>query len=290
MTDLLAPYRARVDQQLDIHLNRQDVPARLLEAMRYSVFIGGKRIRPALVYLATEATGGELVKADRTACAVEMIHAYSLIHDDLPSMDDDALRRGQPTSHIKFDEATAILAGDALQALAFETLATDTAIEAGTRAALVARLAHAAGPGGMVGGQMTDLLSEDRTISESELEQMHHCKTGALISASVVAGATITGAEADVTGALERFGFALGLAFQVQDDILDVTGETHVIGKQVGADEARRKTTFVSLHGMDAAREHLERLHAEALEALQILGPGGEKLRKLADFVINRDH
>jgi len=262
----------------------------LLEAMRYAIFNGGKRVRPALVYLAAEALGADLARADSTACAVEMIHAYSLIHDDLPSMDDDDLRRGQPTCHIKFDEATAILAGDALHSLAFEIVARDPALAAETRVELIGRISAAAGPTGMVGGQVIDLQSENRTVDDATLEHMHRSKTGALLSASVVCGGIIADAPPALADALARYGYALGLAFQVRDDILDEIGDTEVIGKRAGADQARRKTTFVSVHGLNSASARLDDLRLEAIGALDPLGETGARLRQLADFVARRDH
>lgn len=285
----LAVYQARIEEKLSGYLTDRTVPVRLADAMHYAVMGGGKRIRPALVYLSTEACGAPLIMADATASAVEMIHAYSLIHDDLPCMDDDDLRRGQPTCHIKFDEATAILAGDALQAAAFSAIANDENLPDRTRLELIRRLSLAAGAAGMVGGQMTDLLSEQNQVSEAALVQMHHAKTGALISASVVAGGIIAGADQPVVDALARYGYGLGLAFQVRDDILDMTGETAVIGKRTGADAARRKTTFVSVHGLNSATAQLDTLRREAIAALDTLGEAGEKLRDLADFVAYRD-
>ena len=285
----LSSYTARVESRLERYLSGNGVHPGLLDAMRYAVFNGGKRIRPALVYLAAEASSTVLEPADATACAVEMIHAYSLVHDDLPAMDDDDLRRGQPTCHIKFGEATAILAGDALQAAAFEAVATDDHLTSETRIEIIRRLASAAGPAGMVGGQMTDLQSENQQISEAALVKMHREKTGALISASVVVGAIIGGAPPHMVNALGRYGFALGLAFQVKDDILDATGDTAIIGKRAGADEARLKTTFVSVHGLDSATAQLGTLRREAIAALDSLGPSGEKLRQLAHFVADRD-
>jgi geranylgeranyl diphosphate synthase type II len=290
MIEVLADYQRRVEEHLDACLDSASIPSRLLEAMRYAVFNGGKRIRPALVYMAAEALGAALSRADSTACAIEMIHAYSLIHDDLPSMDDDDLRRGQPTCHIKFDEATAILAGDALHSLAFEIVARDPALAAGTRVELIGRISAAAGPTGMVGGQVIDLQSENRTVDDATLEHMHRSKTGALLSASVVCGGIIADAPPVLADALARYGYALGLAFQVRDDILDEIGDTEVIGKRTGADHARRKTTFVSVHGLDSAGARLDELRLEAIDALAPLGETGAGLRQLADFVARRDH
>lgn len=286
----LSSYRTRVEQQLEARLEFEGAPRRLLDAMHYALFNGGKRIRPALVYLGTEAAGAGLDAADATACAVEMVHAYSLIHDDLPSMDDDDLRRGKPTCHVKFGEATAILAGDALQAAAFGAIAADDRLTEATRVRLMARLATAIGAAGMVGGQMTDLESEHVEISEATLVQMHRAKTGALISASIVAGAIIADAPPVIVAALERYGDALGLAFQVKDDLLDATGDTAVIGKRAGADADRQKTTFVSVHGLKSASAQLDTLRREAIGAVEALGAAGGKLRQLADFVADRDH
>jgi farnesyl diphosphate synthase/geranylgeranyl diphosphate synthase type II len=290
MINALPHYKARINEQLDRYLKRDDIPAVLLEAMHYALFNGGKRIRPTLVYLATEALGCPEKLAHSTACAVEFIHAYSLIHDDLPAMDDDDLRRGQPTCHIKFGEATAILAGDALQAMAFEVIATDDALSPGIRIALVRELAIAAGAAGMVAGQHIDLSSEDVLIDEKTLENMHQRKTGDLISASVASAAIIANADAGVKNALKDFGYSLGLAFQVRDDILDEVGDTKVIGKPAGSDKHKRKSTFVSIHGMNSAAAQLDDLRARAIDALAPLGEAGDKLRAMADFVANRDH
>lgn len=288
--DILSPYRSRIDTELTRHLTLGDTPATLAEAMRYAVFNGGKRIRPCLVYLATEALGADLALADRTACAVEYIHAYSLVHDDLPAMDDDELRRGKPTCHIKFGEAAAILAGDALQGLAYELVAGDEALTPHARLAIITALSKATGASGMVGGQMIDLESENVAIDAQTLRSMHHAKTGDLISASVSAGGLIAGASEPETNALREYGYALGLAFQVRDDILDETGDTDVMGKQAGADKARRKSTFVSLHGLNSAHAQLDDLRQAAIGALAPLGPGAGKLTELANFVATRNH
>jgi len=290
MSDALRQYRARIDQKLDRFLTRTDFPPQLLEAMRYAVFNGGKRIRPTLVYLATEALGKPLSQADSTACAVEFIHAYSLIHDDLPAMDDDDLRRGKPTCHIQFNEATAILAGDALQALAFETIAADETIPVHIRLALIQHFAAAAGGSGMVGGQAIDLASEQIEIDAKTLEHMHRRKTGDLIAASVVAGALLANAAPDITRALADFGYALGLAFQIKDDILDEIGNTEVIGKRAGSDASLRKSTFVSVHGLNEATAQLDDQRLVAVAALAPLGAQGAGLVAMAEFVTNRDH
>lgn len=289
MTDL-APWQARVDEHLEHFLALGDTPDTLAAAMHYAVMAGGKRVRPCLVYLATRAAGGKADAADATACAIEMIHAYSLAHDDLPAMDDDELRRGNPTCHRQFDEATAILAGDALQARAFEIVADDQSLDENQRLAIVARLAAAAGPAGMVGGQIIDLASEDLEIDDATLIDMHQRKTGALIAASVICGGICANATPALTRSLGDFGYSLGLAFQVRDDILDETGDTERMGKQQGADKHRRKSTFVSLYGLDGATEKLEALRNTALTALAPLGSAGVELAGITDFITARDH
>ncbi len=282
--------KERVDQKLSSVLKATHGQPELLEAMSYGVFNGGKRIRPILVYLTCQALGTDLASADTSACAVELIHAYSLIHDDLPAMDDDDLRRGLPTCHIQFGEATAILAGDALQTLAFEILANDTKLEPAIRLQLISTLTHACGCNGMIAGQMIDLASENASIDVATLEAMHHRKTGDMISASLQCAAIVSAAEARVVTALTRFGFALGLAFQIRDDILDVTGSEAEIGKPVGSDELNRKTTFVSVFGLEQAAQKLNVLLNEAETALVPLGDNARDLRALARFVIQRNH
>ena len=290
MPDLLNIYQQRIHEQLDAYLQDDQVPASLLAAMRYAVFNGGKRIRPSLIYMTSMVLGASLEKADKTACAIEMIHCYSLIHDDLPCMDDDDLRRGQPTVHIQFDEATAILAGDALQAYAFELIAGDATLPHNTRLAVIGILAKAAGPAGMVGGQALDLAAESRQITHLELETMHRRKTGDLISACLAAGARIGGADPATEQALIDYGYALGLAFQVRDDILDYTGDTQVLGKPSGSDQDNAKSTFISTHGLSAASAQLDTLHQTAIGALKPLGKTAEPLSALADFIARRDH
>jgi geranylgeranyl diphosphate synthase type II len=225
------------------------------------------------------------------ACAVELIHAYSLVHDDLPAMDNDELRRGRPTAHIAFDEATAILAGDALQALAFEWLAEAPEIEAPARLAMIRELAHASGHSGMVGGQAIDLESVGKSLTLAQLESMHRHKTGALIEASVRIGAlTAPGVSKQSLDALTAYAKALGLAFQVQDDLLDIEGDTETIGKPQGSDIARAKPTYPALLGLAGAREHLSSLLSSALESLQGFGPEADPLRAMADYVVARTH
>lgn len=265
-------------------------PVELHRAMRYAVLGGGKRLRPLLVYAAGIALDANLDALDAAACAVEFIHAYSLVHDDLPAMDDDALRRGRPTCHIVFGEAMAILAGDALQALAFEILADATDIDdADTRLRMLQVLGRACGAEGMAGGQAFDLAAVGQRLGLAELERMHDYKTGALIRASVMLGALASGCRDDATlDALDRFGRAVGLAFQVRDDILDVEGDAAVIGKTQGKDAAADKPTFVSIIGMDASRHRLGELVGEALTAVEPLGERGHTLAALARFAVER--
>ncbi|MFC0267482.1 (2E,6E)-farnesyl diphosphate synthase [Kushneria aurantia] len=286
---LMSVLRERVAQRLDTLLAPGSEPApRLLEAMRYSVLGGGKRLRPILVYAAGEALGASRRDLDTPAAAVELIHAYSLVHDDLPGMDDDDLRRGRPTCHRAFDEATALLAGDALQTLAFEALAASGQPRA---AAMVARLAGGAGHAGMAGGQALDLAAVGQQLDVEALMQIHHHKTGALIEASLSLGALAAPevSEAQLT-ALARYGRAVGLAFQIQDDILDVTASTEVLGKTQGADALRDKPTYPALLGLDEAQRRARGLLDDALAALAVLGERGTLLAALARYVIERRH
>jgi len=265
--------------------------ARLYEAMRYSVMNGGKRVRPLLAYAACQALGGEAEQANGAACAVELIHAYSLVHDDLPAMDDDDLRRGQPTTHKKFDEACAILAGDGLQSLAFSALLDPrlNTADAEIRLQMVSALALAAGPAGMVGGQAIDLGSVGIKLDQQALEYMHRHKTGALIEASVKLGALATGrAEKSELKALQTYAQAIGLAFQVQDDILDVESDTQTLGKRQGADIARDKPTYPALLGLEAAKAYALELRDLALHALRPFDASAEPLRDLARYIVDR--
>ncbi len=285
-------YRAQVEKALEQRLPGPDIhPSGLHRAMRYSVLGGGKRIRPVLVYAAGAAVGVEASKLDGPASAVEMIHAYSLVHDDLPAMDDDDLRRGKPTCHKAFDEATAILVGDALQALAFQTLIDDPAMgrDAGMRLKLVEVLARAAGSRGMVGGQAIDLDAVGKELSLAELENMHIHKTGALIRASVLMGALSQPAITwETRRRLDRYAKCIGLAFQILDDILDVTSDTHTLGKTQGADIALGKPTYPALLGLDGARRHAQALHEEALDSLRPFGGAADTLRWVAGYIIGR--
>jgi farnesyl diphosphate synthase len=279
----------RAEQALEHRLPvAEQSPAPLHTAMRYAVLGGGKRLRPLLVYAAAHACGENGPLLDGAACAVELIHAYSLVHDDLPAMDDDALRRGRPTCHIVFGEAMAILAGDALQALAFEILANDDGDAAiGMEKQRV--LGRACGAEGMAGGQALDLAAVGRTLTLTELEHMHACKTGALIRASVRLGALTAGANAATLGRLDRYADAVGLAFQVRDDILDVEGDAAVIGKTAGKDAAADKPTFPSIIGIDASRARLRELTATALDAVAPLGEAGTLLQELALYAAHRN-
>jgi len=265
---------------------------RLLEAMRYSTLAGGKRVRPVLVYATGESLGAPLELLDAAAAAVELIHVYSLVHDDLPAMDNDDLRRGRPTCHRAFDEATAILVGDALQARAFEVLAQAPAsINANARLEMLRVLADAIGTRGMAGGQAIDLESVKQTLSESALELMHRQKTGALIQASVLLGAISAGGlDAPLRAALAEFGAEIGLAFQIQDDILDVEGTTSTLGKRAGADADRIKPTYPSVMGLEKSREQAFARRDRAIAALDPWGERFAALREFANFLVARAH
>lgn len=260
----------------------------LIDAMGYSLLLGGKRLRPILTLAAAQACGGATAATRAAAVALEAIHAYSLIHDDLPAMDNDSLRRGQPTCHIAYGEATAILAGDALQALAFDQLVRADA-SATIRLALIEHLSQAAGALGMVAGQALDMAATNQAIDLAALELMHRHKTGALIEAAVLMGALSAGEDAPARlDALGRYARAIGLAFQVQDDILDVTGDTATLGKQQGADVHLNKSTYVSLLGLSAARQHAHRLVDDALQSIALFDERAEPLRALARYIIAR--
>ena len=283
----LSDYQGRVHAMLARALPpASEPPRRLHEAMRYAVLNGGKRIRAILVIATGEALHADSARLEAPACAVELIHAYSLVHDDLPSMDDDDLRRGVPTCHRAFGEATALLAGDALQALAFETLARTPAPDAGE---LVRVLAGASGSRGMAGGQAVDLESVGRTLTLEQLERMHLHKTGALIEASVRLGALSAGArDPEVLDRLGEYARCIGLAFQIRDDVLDVEGETETLGKRRGADVALDKPTYPAILGLDASRAHARALHERASERLAPFGRDADFLRALSEFVVNR--
>jgi len=292
LSDILQRYREQVERALELLLNLPGTPAGPLhEAMRYATLGGGKRIRASLVYAAGEALGAQGPDLDVPACAVELVHSYSLVHDDLPCMDNDDLRRGRPSCHRAFDEATALLAGDALQSLAFELLASDDRLRvtADRRLRMIATLAQAIGARGMAGGQAIDLAAVGRRLRPEELEVMHQQKTGALIRAAVMLGALSAppAPEALMSG-LSDYGEAMGLAFQIVDDILDVEGETARLGKTAGADRARDKPTYPSILGLEGAKARAQELHARALVSLRPLGDNSEVLAGIADFILQR--
>lgn len=265
------------------------VPQRLHQAMRYAVLDGGKRVRPLLAFAAGELVGAEVERVNYAAAAVELIHAYSLVHDDMPCMDDDVLRRGKPTCHVEYDEATALLVGDALQSLAFQLLSEHSLSDDATRQlAMIKLLATASGSHGMAGGQAIDLAGVGQTLTLPELEFMHIHKTGALIRAAVLLGAQCGESDAPQMAKLDHFGKCVGLAFQVVDDVLDSEADTATLGKTAGKDAVHNKPTYVSLLGLSDAREMAQRLHREALESLAEFGEAARRLRDLADFIVLR--
>lgn len=298
--DWLRQHQNRAQALIEHHVPQQHplVP-QLHEAMHYAAAMGGKRVRPLLVWAAGECVQGDAKALDRAACAVELVHAYSLVHDDLPCMDDDVLRRGQPTTHVRFGEALALLAGDALQALAYEVLTPDGEIAPALQARLCALLARASGADGMAGGQTLDILATGGAVSGDDLMHMHRRKTGALLKASVLMGAACGGigpssATTPTYKALEIYGDAVGLAFQVVDDILDVTADSHTLGKTAGKDAQQNKSTYVSALGLDAARTLAHGLRDKAQAALDTLAPpqrvASRRLRELADLIVLRGH
>ena len=290
--DTLLRYRERIERALDARLpSVTAAPARLHEAMRYATLGGGKRVRACLVYAAGTALGAREELLDAPACAIEFIHAYSLAHDDLPCMDDDDLRRGKPSCHRAYDQATALLAGDALQTLAFEILATEPGLSASParRLEMIAALARAAGAAGMAGGQAIDLASVGKKLAPEELQDMHARKTGALIHAAVRLGALAAEPpDRRLLTALDAYGHAVGLAFQIADDVLDVEGETATLGKQPGVDQARGKPTYAALLGTEGAKAKAKALLDRALESLAPLGDNGAVLAVLARYIVER--
>jgi geranylgeranyl pyrophosphate synthase len=286
-------YRRRVDQKLaDVLRAGHEVPDRLLDAMRYSVLGGGKRVRPLLVYASGELVGAAEDALDPLAAAVELIHAYSLVHDDLPAMDDDDLRRGRPTTHRQFDEATAILAGDALQALAFEVLATDSKLAARPQAQvkMLAWLTRAAGPAGMVGGQALDMAAEGRRIDERGLERIHRGKTGALIRASIMMPSELGLMSDEQRANLDVFARDIGLVFQIRDDLLEVEQDTATLGKNAGSDSGNDKSTYPSTLGVEGARRRAAETQQRAVGALRTLGGRSDALLWLSEFILNRSY
>ncbi len=283
----------RVDSALDSLLPKEnELPHSLHKAMRYSVFAGGKRVRPILMLAACQAVGGDTENAIPAACAMEMIHTYSLIHDDLPAMDDDDFRRGNPTNHKVFGEAIAILAGDALLTEAFKVLSNPAfaaSVSPASRLAVIQEIATCAGSYGMVGGQVVDMESEGKgDIDLPTVQYIHTHKTGALIKASVVAGALLGGADQEKLAAITRYGEAAGLAFQIADDILDIEGTTEEIGKDAGSDQARGKATYPAVMGLVAAKEEAQLMMDEAFRALDIFGQEADPLREIATYIVKR--
>lgn len=273
----------QVEAALESYLDSwEGAPKGLDEAIRYSLFAGGKRLRPALVLEAARVVGGDESAAMPAACALEMIHTYSLVHDDLPAMDDDDLRRGKPTSHKQYDEATAILVGDTLLTMAF-----DVAAQSGN-AEVVGEIARAAGVAGMVGGQFIDLASEGESIGLEEMRHLHACKTGALICVSLRCGALLSGATDEQLAALSGYGECIGLAFQIADDILDIEGDEAALGKPVGSDEGNEKSTYPALLGLEKSKELAQRYVTDAVKSLEIFGAEADTLRALATYIAER--
>ncbi len=289
-SDYLAQQQKVVDQTLDRWVPSETTPPQIIhKAMRYSLFAGGKRIRPILVMAAADAVGGGHGGAENCACALELIHTYSLIHDDLPALDNDDVRRGRPTCHKMFSEAMAILAGDALLTLAFEVLSRLPEVEAARRAELVRELAIAAGSaGGMIGGQVQDLEGERQTPSAELLDQIHRAKTGALLRASVRMGAIYGGASDTQLEALSRYGEHAGLAFQIVDDLLDVEQSSEALGKTAGKDLQQQKITFPAVYGLERSHAMAEEQRLAAHDALALFGDRAEPLRQLADRIVHR--
>lgn len=291
LSDFVSQYQSRAESHLETLISPlKDHNTSLVSAMRYSALGGGKRMRPLLAYAAASTVDEINSTTDDFASAVECIHVYSLIHDDLPAMDDDALRRGKATCHIAFDEATAILAGDALHSLAIEIIVSSAATSSDIKLAAIHELTRSAGSSGMIMGQSIDLQSVNKTLSLEQLETMHSHKTGALIEASVILGALSAAASKDQLNALRTYAKAIGLAFQVQDDIIDVTSDTVTLGKTQGADQMRNKPTYVSLLGLENAKKRAAGLKDKAIESLSIFGERAKILSQLAEYVVNRTY
>lgn len=289
-SDQLTFYQVEVDRALSYYLpQKTKIPARLHEAMHYVVFNGGKRVRPVLVYATGQALGAELSSLHAAAVSVELIHAYSLTHDDLPAMDDDDLRRGKPTCHKAFDEATAILTGDALLTLSFDVLSQNHNNDPENQLKMIQLLAKASGASGMVGGQAIDFFSMGHVLDLNELKNMHAHKTGALICASVLLGAYSAKANTDQIQSLSEYADCIGLSFQIRDDILDVEGDTAVIGKVQGSDQALNKPTYPALLGLEGAKKAAVDLHEKALAALENFDSKADTLRSLSAYIVKRD-
>ncbi|WP_369810526.1 polyprenyl synthetase family protein [Guptibacillus hwajinpoensis] len=289
LSSYMTTYKKLIDKELPLFIEKVEMPDTLREAMLYSIHAGGKRIRPILMLATVEAFGHPIEKAIPAACAVEMIHTYSLIHDDLPAMDDDDLRRGKPTNHKVFGEAAAILSGDALLTQSFEIIA-DSSLTSDQKVEIIKLLAHSAGPGGMVGGQMADLDGEKQELALEKLEYIHHHKTGKLLVFSVIAGAIIAHASDSQRSHLKEFGEHMGLSFQISDDILDVEGDQEKIGKSPGSDENNDKSTYPKLLTLDGAKEKLTFHFEEALKHLSASGIDHDRLQSIAKFIVERDH
>lgn len=292
LKQLTQQYQQRVDQALERLINNTSkIAGELHQAMHYSVFNGGKRVRPLLVYLTGQALNIPSEHQDASACAVELIHCYSLVHDDMPAMDDDDLRRGKPTCHKQFSEATALLTGDALQTLAFEALSQNPYLNAELILPMVKVLANASGAAGMAGGQAIDLSATGKNLSLEQLKIMHEHKTGALICASVQLGALCSHQTSisDLT-ALENYAKNIGLSFQIKDDILDIESDTQTLGKQQGADVSLNKATYPALLGLDGAKEMAQQCHQNALDSLSHFDDNADPLRWLSEYIITRDH
>ena len=289
--DWVAAVQTRTENALDRFLPAATVaPSRLHDAMRYAALGGGKRVRPLLCHAAGALSGASSAALDAAACAVELIHAYSLVHDDMPCMDDDVLRRGKPTVHVQYDDATALLVGDSLQSLAFLLLSEHCDVPADIRVRMVSQLAIASGSRGMAGGQAIDLASVGIALGVAELEFMHIHKTGALIRCAVRLGAACGQLDVDAQARLDHYAGTVGLLFQVVDDVLDCEASTEALGKTAGKDAAANKPTYVSTLGLARARERARELHAEAIDSLSSFGDEARRLRELADFVLTRKH
>ncbi len=291
LDELMRVYQTRVDNALDRFLpTAEQTPTKLHEAMRYAVLGGGKRIRPVLAYATAECFGADLAKVDSAACAVELIHCYSLVHDDLPAMDNDDLRRGRPTCHKVYGDAMALLAGDALQCFAIEILShqCENNAEALTHLKMIATISSASGSTGMAGGQAIDLASVGKSLSKEELEQMHRLKTGALIEASVCVGAIAGQCDENTLEKIKQYAQCIGLAFQIRDDLLDIESDTETLGKPQGSDQKHSKPTYPSILGLDGARKMALEMHESALGALRDFGEEVDPLRWLSDYIVKR--